>query len=192
MMNRRVPTSGTRLLPAAFLIMAATGAMTLTGCEERNAHQADAAPVIRPVQTLTVQPVTFSMSGSVTGTIEARAEADLGFRIAGKLIERKVDVGDRVRAGDLLARLDDQDQRNALRTAEADLAIAQAEQVQANNEEGASASFSRTATLPRCSTMRHCCPSARRMPRWWLPKLPGRRPGTGSATPNWWRTGTGS
>ncbi|GEO40067.1 RND family efflux transporter MFP subunit [Skermanella aerolata] len=135
MMNRRVPTSGTRLLPAAFLIMAATGAMTLTGCEERNAHQADAAPVIRPVQTLTVQPVTFSMSGSVTGTIEARAEADLGFRIAGKLIERKVDVGDRVRAGDLLARLDDQDQRNALRTAEADLAIAQAEQVQANNEE---------------------------------------------------------
>lgn len=135
MMNRRVPISGTRLLPAAFLIMAATGAMTLTGCEERNAHQADAAPVIRPVQTLTVQPVTFSMSGSVTGTIEARAEADLGFRIAGKLIERKVDVGDRVRAGDLLARLDDQDQRNALRTAEADLAIAQAEQVQANNEE---------------------------------------------------------
>ena len=109
--------------------------MTLTGFEERNAHQADAAPVIRPVQTLTVQPVTFSMSGSVTGTIEARAEADLGFRIAGKLIERKVDVGDRVRAGDLLARLDDQDQRNALRTAEADLAIAQAEQVQANNEE---------------------------------------------------------
>jgi RND family efflux transporter MFP subunit len=133
MMNRQVPMSGARLLPAAFLIMAM--AMTLGGCEERNAHQADAAPVIRPVRTIVVQPVSFSLAGSVTGTIEARAEADLGFRIAGKLIERKVDVGDGVRAGDVLARLDDQDQRNALRTAEAELAAAQAEQVQASNEE---------------------------------------------------------
>jgi membrane fusion protein, multidrug efflux system len=133
MMNRQVPMPGARLLPAAFLIMAM--AMTLGGCEERNAHQADAAPVIRPVRTIVVQPVSFSLAGSVTGTIEARAEADLGFRIAGKLIERKVDVGDGVRAGDVLARLDDQDQRNALRTAEADLAAAQAEQVQASNEE---------------------------------------------------------
>jgi membrane fusion protein, multidrug efflux system len=135
MMNWQVPAPGARLLPAAFLIMAMAGAMTLTGCEEQNAHQADAAPVIRPVRTIVVQPVSFSLSGSVTGTIEARAEADLGFRIAGKLIERKVDVGDGVRAGDVLARLDDQDQRNALRTAEADLAAANAEQVQARNEE---------------------------------------------------------
>jgi RND family efflux transporter MFP subunit len=129
----QIPKPGARLLPAAFLIMAM--AMTLGGCEERNAHQADAAPVIRPVRTIVVQPVSFSLAGSVTGTIEARAEADLGFRIAGKLIERKVDVGDGVRAGDVLARLDDQDQRNALRTAEAELAAAQAEQVQASNEE---------------------------------------------------------
>jgi RND family efflux transporter MFP subunit len=135
MMNRQVPMSGARLLPAAFLIMAMAGAMTLGGCEERIAPEADAAPVIRPVRTIVVQPVIFSLAGSVTGTIEARAEADLGFRIAGKLIERKVDVGDGVRAGDVLARLDDQDQRNALRTAEADLAAAQAEQVQASNEE---------------------------------------------------------
>ena len=135
MMCWQIPKPGARLLPAAFLIMAMAGAMTLAGCEERNAHEADAAPVIRPVRTITVQPVIFSLSGSVTGTIEARAEADLGFRIAGKLIERKVDVGDGVRAGDVLARLDDQDQRNALRTAEADLAAAQAEQVQASNEE---------------------------------------------------------
>jgi RND family efflux transporter MFP subunit len=129
----QIPKPVARLLPAAFLTMAM--AMTLGGCEERNAHEADAAPVIRPVRTITVQPVIFSLSGSVTGTIEARAEADLGFRIAGKLIERKVDVGDGVRAGDVLARLDDQDQRNALRTAEAELAAAQAEQVQASNEE---------------------------------------------------------
>jgi RND family efflux transporter MFP subunit len=127
----QIPKPGARLLPAVLLVMA----MTMAGCDEKSVHETEAIPVIRPVRTVTVKPVTFSLSGSVTGTIEARAEADLGFRIAGKLIERKVDVGDRVRAGDILARLDDQDQRNALRTSEADLAAANAEQVQANNEE---------------------------------------------------------
>jgi len=124
MMNGQVPKPGARLLPAALLTMCLALSMTLTGCDEQAVHEAETKPVIRPVRTITVQPVLFRLSGSVTGTIEARAEADLGFRIAGKLIERKVDVGDRVRAGDVLARLDDQDQRNALRTAEADLAVA--------------------------------------------------------------------
>ena len=123
---RRPPASS---LPIALL------ALTLAACEPQGGHHADAAPVIRPVRTTTVEPVTFRMAGSATGTIEARADADLGFRIAGKLIERKVDVGSQVRAGDVLARLDDQDQRNALRTAEANLASAQADQVQARNEE---------------------------------------------------------
>jgi len=131
----QIPKPGTGLLPAALLAIALALPLALTGCDEKNVVETEESPVIRPVRAITVQPVTFSLSGSVTGTIEARAEADLGFRIAGKLIERKVDVGDRVRAGDVLARLDDQDQRNALRTSEADLAVAQAEQVQASNEE---------------------------------------------------------
>ncbi|QCO01626.1 efflux RND transporter periplasmic adaptor subunit [Azospirillum argentinense] len=111
-------------------------APALVACQPQGGHHADAAPVIRPVRTVTVEPVTFRMGGSATGTIEARADADLGFRIAGKLVERKVDVGSLVKAGDVLARLDDQDQRNALRTAEANLASAKADQVQARNEEG--------------------------------------------------------
>jgi membrane fusion protein, multidrug efflux system len=127
----QIPKPGARLLPAALLVMA----MAIAGCEQQEEHEAEQPPLIRPVRTITVEPVIFRLSGSVTGTIEARAEADLGFRIAGKLIERKVDVGATVRVGDVLARLDDQDQRNALRTAEADLAAANAEQVQARNEE---------------------------------------------------------
>ncbi|WP_211107384.1 efflux RND transporter periplasmic adaptor subunit [Azospirillum brasilense] len=110
-------------------------ALALAACQPQGGHHADAAPVIRPVRTITVEPVTFRMGGSATGTIEARADADLGFRIAGKLVERQVDVGSLVKAGDVLARLDDQDQRNALRTAEANLASAQADQMQARNEE---------------------------------------------------------
>lgn len=115
----------------ALLLLAAA----LGGCHEAKRHDEGTAPMVRPVRTLTVDPVTFRMAGTVTGTIEARADADLGFRIAGKLVQRGVDVGDRVSAGAVLARLDDQDQRNALRTAEANLAAAQAEQLQARNEE---------------------------------------------------------
>ncbi|MDW7593409.1 efflux RND transporter periplasmic adaptor subunit [Azospirillum brasilense] len=117
------------------LIVLLALAPTLAACQPQGGHHADAAPVIRPVRTITVEPVTFRMGGSATGTIEARADADLGFRIAGKLVERQVDVGSLVKAGDVLARLDDQDQRNALRTAEANLASAQADQMQARNEE---------------------------------------------------------
>ncbi|MBB3266260.1 RND family efflux transporter MFP subunit [Azospirillum sp. OGB3] len=123
--------------PAKPLLVALLAlAPVLAACQPQGGHHADAAPVIRPVRTVTVEPVTFRMGGSATGTIEARADADLGFRIAGKLIERKVDVGSLVKAADVLARLDDQDQRNALRTAEANLASAKADQVQARNEEG--------------------------------------------------------
>lgn len=129
------PAFSAVLLPTAALLVA-----LLAGCQEQahqdaGKHETDAAPIIRPVRTITVQPQTFRLSATATGTIEARADADLGFRIAGKLIERKAEVGDRVRAGDVLARLDDQDQRNELRTAEANLASAKAEQVQARNEE---------------------------------------------------------
>ena len=81
------PEAGRRLLPASFWPLALL--WRSRAASEKGAHQAeDRPPTIRPVRTVTVNAVTFRLSGSVTGTIEARAEADLGFRIAGKLIER--------------------------------------------------------------------------------------------------------
>ncbi|MDT3671444.1 MAG: efflux RND transporter periplasmic adaptor subunit [Aromatoleum sp.] len=69
-----------------------------------------------------------------TGDVRARHETDLAFRIGGKIVERSVDVGERVRRGDVLARLDPQDVRLAanaaasrVAAAEADLALARAE-----------------------------------------------------------------
>ncbi|HJV25089.1 MAG TPA: efflux RND transporter periplasmic adaptor subunit [Aromatoleum sp.] len=83
---------------------------------------------------------TLSASGDAqnlnvyTGEVKARHEAELGFRIGGKLIERRVDVGAQVRAGQILARLDPQDTRlaeqaagAAVAAAEADVALARAE-----------------------------------------------------------------
>ncbi|MFP5517797.1 MAG: efflux RND transporter periplasmic adaptor subunit [Alphaproteobacteria bacterium] len=122
------------LRPAALVALAMLAA-ALAGCQENGHKEAGSAPIIRPVRTVRVEPVSFQLSKTVTGIIEARADADLGFRIAGKLVERTIDVGARVKAGDVLARLDGQDQRNALQSAQAMLASAKAEQRQASNEE---------------------------------------------------------
>jgi membrane fusion protein, multidrug efflux system len=57
--------------------------------------------------------------------VESQVQADLGFRIGGRLTERLVQVGDVVEAGQLLARLDPTDEENGLRAAEANLAAAE-------------------------------------------------------------------
>lgn len=69
-----------------------------------------------------------------TGEVRPRIETDLGFRVGGKILQRPVDVGARVRRGELLAVLDPQDARLAAgaaaagqAAAAADLALAQAE-----------------------------------------------------------------
>lgn len=67
---------------------------------------------------------------TMTGEIEARAEADLAFRVSGRIVERLADAGQRVRAGDLLARLDPEEQRADLVSAEASLKLAQAREAQ--------------------------------------------------------------
>lgn len=63
-----------------------------------------------------------------SGEIRARHEVALGFRVAGKLVARPVEAGDRVAPGTVLARLDPVDLDQARRAVEAQLAAAQAEQ----------------------------------------------------------------
>lgn len=62
-----------------------------------------------------------------SGEVRARTESALAFRIGGKLVDRRVDVGARVRAGQVLARLDAADQQLAAAQAEANHALADAE-----------------------------------------------------------------
>jgi RND family efflux transporter MFP subunit len=70
---------------------------------------------------------------SLTGTIQAETEANLGFRIEGRMIERLVNVGDRVRAGQVVARLDRTNEENNLRAARAALVAAQGRLLEAQN-----------------------------------------------------------
>ena len=69
-----------------------------------------------------------------TGEVRARYETDLAFRIGGKVIERRVDVGATVRRGQVLARLDPQDAKLAVAAAAAQVAAAEADAVLARAE----------------------------------------------------------
>jgi RND family efflux transporter MFP subunit len=82
-------------------------------------------PEIRPVRTVTIEKRDAGVPVVLTGSIRAQDEAPLAFRLSGRVLERAVNLGDRVRAGQLVARLDPQNERNAVRTAQANLSAAQ-------------------------------------------------------------------
>ena len=96
-------------------------------------HEEAAAPEARPVRTVTVEKSEAGTPVSMTGRIEAKDEVNLAFRIAGRLMENTLRQGDRVEAGQVVARLEPQNERNALRSAEAAYAAAQAALTQAQN-----------------------------------------------------------
>ncbi|MGV4974257.1 triclosan efflux RND transporter adaptor protein TriA [Pseudomonas aeruginosa] len=75
----------------------------------------------------TVKMAEFASATSITGDIQARVQADQSFRVGGKIVERLVDVGDHVAAGQVLARLDPQDQRSNVENAQAAVAAQQAQ-----------------------------------------------------------------
>jgi len=92
-----------------------------------------AEPTPRPVRIITVQKREAGIPITLTGRVEAEDEVDLAFRISGRLLENNVKRGDRVRAGDLVARLEPQNELNALRSAQAALAAAEGQLTQARN-----------------------------------------------------------
>jgi RND family efflux transporter MFP subunit len=88
---------------------------------------------VRPVRAITIEKRDAGDTIALTGTVQAQAEINESFRIGGRLIERAVDVGDTVRPGQLLARLDPQNEESGLQAARAQLAAAQAQLVEARN-----------------------------------------------------------
>jgi len=66
---------------------------------------------VRAVKTLVIAPATAGRSHEYAGEIRARVESRLGFRVAGKMIERPVNIGDAVKVGQVLAKLDPRDLR---------------------------------------------------------------------------------
>ncbi|MHB2169860.1 efflux RND transporter periplasmic adaptor subunit [Alsobacter sp. R-9] len=107
------------LLGAAALLLP-----ILSGCGKDDGADARAG---RPVPVVTVATSTVRDAILVTGDIQATKDVDAGFRVGGRVIERTVNVGDRVAAGQLLARLDPTTEETALKAAQATLAAARAD-----------------------------------------------------------------
>jgi RND family efflux transporter MFP subunit len=78
---------------------------------------------------------TGSNRRTFTGIVEARVQSDLGFRVAGKILQRSVDVGQRVKKGQILMRLDSVDLKLSFAAQRANVEAARAKYTQAKADE---------------------------------------------------------
>lgn len=101
----------------------------LSGCGSGEEQAAEA----RPVRTVVVESRDANGSSVLVGRVQAQTEVNQAFRLDGQLIERTVDIGDRVRAGQLLARLDSQNEESGLNAAQAQRIAAQVQLDDARN-----------------------------------------------------------
>ncbi len=101
---------------------------------ESPGESAGVAPAVT-ARLFTVQSNRNEATRSLIGTVQARYETELAFRVGGKIAKRLVDVGSRVSAGDVLFELDLTDYELQLESAAADLASAEATYKQAAADE---------------------------------------------------------
>ncbi|HSV34757.1 MAG TPA: efflux RND transporter periplasmic adaptor subunit [Ramlibacter sp.] len=121
---------------AAFSLVLAASAV-LAGCSRNEAPQEP----IRAVKVVTVGVDTFKTGHEFSGEVRARVESRLGFRVAGKIVRRQAELGQRVKAGQVLAQLDAQDYQLAADAARAQVAAA------STNRDLAGADFKRFSAL---------------------------------------------
>lgn len=96
---------------------------------------------VRAVKVMTVGTGAFSSSHEYAGEVRAQVESRLGFRVGGKIIKRQAELGQRVKAGQVLAQLDPQDYKLAVDAARAQVATA------TTNRDLAAADFKRYKEL---------------------------------------------
>lgn len=122
------------MLRHCHLSIAAVGALSLAlaACGKSTPPDPRTQPPL--VRTTLVAPGN-APERVFTGTIAARVQGDLGFRVAGKVLERLVDTGQTVRRGQALLRLDPVDLKLAAHAQQEAVAAARARAQQASDEE---------------------------------------------------------
>ena len=125
-----VEIAGARARAVAMMAVGCAAATLLAACQRA---QEPPAPEIRPVRAITIGERAGGDTVTLTGTVQAQNEVNLSFRVDGRMIERTVQVGDAVRAGQVIARLDPQNEESALQSAKAQGTAAQARLVEARN-----------------------------------------------------------
>jgi RND family efflux transporter MFP subunit len=120
--------------------------LVLAGCKPENAHVD-----VRPVRTIVVDPKPVLDGRQAVGEVKPRYESDLSFRVTGKLVARRVDVGAMVKQGDTLASLDVVDYQNRLRSAEADVSASEAALVESQSTEARLGKLLKSGWTPQAS-----------------------------------------
>lgn len=121
------------VLPASALAVA----LLLAACSK----PAVTEEPVRAVRLMTIGQDAMQSGHEFSGEVRPRVESRLGFRVAGKITQRQAEVGQRVKAGQLLAQIDPQDYKLAADAARAQVAAAQ------TNRDLAAADYKRFAAL---------------------------------------------
>jgi RND family efflux transporter MFP subunit len=89
----------------------------------------------RMARVMTIHLTASNLGGQASGVIDSRYNAQLGFLVGGRMVERKVDIGATVASGDVLAQLDATDFKNKLSAAQSQVRAAEGEIAQAAPQE---------------------------------------------------------
>jgi RND family efflux transporter MFP subunit len=145
--RRRNAGTDVKHLPTGRRALAAIAILPiLAGCKPAEEVK---PPEVRPVRVVTVEQRTAGDVLALTGTVQAQTQVDLAFRVDGRMIERLVNVGDRVEPGQVIAWLDQTDAKNALRSARAALLAAEGQLLEAQNDYQRQAELLRGGWTPR-------------------------------------------
>lgn len=123
--------------PLSFPLALIAAALLLSACSK----PAPPEEPIRAVKVMTVGVDSMRSGAEFAGEVRARVESRLGFRVGGKIVRRQAELGQRVKAGDVLAQLDPQDYQLAAAAAKALVSAAQ------TNRDLAAADFKRYKEL---------------------------------------------
>ncbi len=116
---------------AAAGIALAGGGFAVFSFTANASRVAAAEPTVRPARVAEIAYRRQAQSLTLAGTVVPRIESTLGFRVAGKIVRRSVDVGAAVKPGDVIAELDPTDYRLAVDNARAALVSAEADYARA-------------------------------------------------------------
>jgi multidrug efflux system membrane fusion protein len=112
------------LKPVRTVFLTSLLALLLFSCSKKEEEKVEA--IARPIKLMTVGSNLTGQIRSLPGTVRATDRVDLAFQVSGPLIEFPVREGQRVKRGDMLARIDPQDYETSLRNAKGTLARAKA------------------------------------------------------------------
>jgi RND family efflux transporter MFP subunit len=102
--------------------------LLLSSCDDKKLVSPVSPKAVIAVEARTAE---FTSNATLSGSVAARTETQLSFRVSGRIIERNVEVGSHVKAGEILARIDPAQQQADVDVAKAGLAAAEAQLRQA-------------------------------------------------------------